>query len=548
MRKASWKDIESIANCVLDQFIRQQQELEFELHLMPPVPIRDICHWRGLSVNAVSDLQHAGKKLAGMLDAEERAIAFRATDILGRQNFSVGHELGHYEMHWLPHQASVASPPLFSLEEFTDETFSRYFRCTAEDMGKFIDPEVVVRQDRNKTREVEANEFASFLLMPEELVRQWARQFQGDTEYLRRRLAYQFEVSEAAMEIRLKQLKLWENGDKQLPQKRFFDRLSHSLVQPVQSESPLAETDADTDATCSIFITPGSRLRTLISQLDDARQVSDRIIFDSSPFETVELGVIGPIQAVDLILLNDYIVERVFPLRTIATENLRVEAKLPAPNSYVSRHLSRLGVFDHWGLSSATELPVSLPLDRDTASGTRVLIRMARVEAGVDVETMAQCTVADTLEWAGQSASLPKFGDVIKRVVVNLAQNMVEHSGTRNGTGKGYIVAQLNRLLTNDEVAGYRAIVSVGDIGIGVRASLERQGLAFKTDLEALNRYIEGPTMSGLKTEITRDWHGYLQLDSGEATLNVGARSNSYQTGLYCIPGLQATIMLNCTV
>ena len=554
MKKRYWRDIESEANSTLDRFIRRLNELGRDVPPMPPIPIREICALRPkpLSINLVSDLRHDGKELAGMLDAGERAISIEARDILGRQRFSSAHELGHYGLHWLPYLASQMTPTLFPLGKFTDETFTRYFRCTSRDM-KLLQPPpgvgsvgtiAVIKEARRRQLEYEANKFAEFLLMPAEMVRNWAKQFRGDLY----QLACQFEVSPAAMRIRLEHLNMRKREDRAQAQRYFFLHLADSSAQSASLE-PAYEEDHSTqsDNPPTILVTPESRLRTLISEVDAIEQAFDQISLDFSPLKIGELGAIGPTQALDLALLNDYVLDHIIPIRTIATENLSLTVQLPTTASYVSRHLSRLGVFEYLRLGNGCELALSLPRDPDTAtrSGARVLIPLTKVEAGVDVEEIAQGTSTKLLNWAGQSTSLQRFVDIIQRIVLSLTQNAIEHSGTQRGLGRGYMVAILDQIVRDGRVTGYRVVISVGDIGIGVRTGLIRaQGVACESDFKALHSYLNGPTMSQLKEAITHDWHGHLQLNSGDTMLSVGARSTSYLTGLYCVPGLQVTTLI----
>jgi len=551
VKKKYWREIEDTANSALNRFLLQLKELGESVPLMPPIPVREICALTGLSVNPVSDLRYDGTKLVGMLEVVTRAISFEATDILGRQHFSIAHELGHYELHCRPHQASQKTPTLFPLDRFTDETFTRHFRCTREDMelqthlkGESIGGEAVIRQVKRKIHEEEANQFAAFLLMPRDMIRDWTKRFQWDLY----RLAYQFEVSPAAMQWRLINLKMRMREDELQAQKHFFFRLSDPPARPAWLEPAPDEADSTKlDDQPTIMVTPESRLRTLISEVDAIEQVFDKIVLDFSLLETAELDAIGPTQALDLALLNDYVIGHIIPLRTIATEPLFLTVRLPTTASYVSRHLSRLGVFEHLRLGNGRELDLSLPRELDTAirSGARVLIPLTKIEAGVDVEEIAQSTSINLLNWAGQSTNLQVFADTIQRIVLNLAQNVIEHSGVQRGLGKGYVVALLDRIVRDGQVTGYRAVISVGDIGVGVSTSLtETQGRDFRSDFEALNGYLNGPTISQLSARITQEWDGHLQLDSGDAMLSVGARSTSYLTGLYRVPGLQVTTLI----
>ena len=99
-----------------------------------------------------------------------------------RKRFTIAHELGHYFLH-------------------TDEE------------QEFVDGHVFTRADAERygQRELEANEFAGNLIMPESKVRELAAgEITRDTILS---LAKTFEVSQFAMATRLKNLGLINNGE-----------------------------------------------------------------------------------------------------------------------------------------------------------------------------------------------------------------------------------------------------------------------------------------------------------------------------------------------
>lgn len=105
------------------------------------------------------------------------SIYIKETDAHVRKRFTIAHELGHFFLH-----------------------------LTGKD-GGFIDDDMNLRRAPNEVgtdnyhREVEANQFAAAFLMPEEFIRaEW--NVSGSIV----RMARLFEVSIAAMEIRLKAL------------------------------------------------------------------------------------------------------------------------------------------------------------------------------------------------------------------------------------------------------------------------------------------------------------------------------------------------------
>lgn len=134
--------------------------------LYPPVPIMEIARWLGAAVNYTV---RKDKTWSGALNSSEDPpqayIWYRQSDSPTHQRFTVAHEIGHLVLH-----------PLGVL--YRDVSF-----------------------DGNR-QETQANKYAAALLMPRKLVALAAQL----VEYDIRELARMFEVSEAAMEFRLKNL------------------------------------------------------------------------------------------------------------------------------------------------------------------------------------------------------------------------------------------------------------------------------------------------------------------------------------------------------
>ena len=102
------------------------------------------------------------------------------TDVPFRKRFSIAHELGHHFLHLL-HDG-----------DFVDT-----------ELDLFRDIEDPDRDTPSKRAEVQANQFAAALLMPEELIRTEWQQTKNVANLARR-----FNVSEEAMGIRLSRLGL----------------------------------------------------------------------------------------------------------------------------------------------------------------------------------------------------------------------------------------------------------------------------------------------------------------------------------------------------
>jgi hypothetical protein len=141
-----------------------------------------------LGVQQVPDLRVGDRAYAGFLDGGARLVVVEAAHHEHRRRFSIAHEVGHFVLHYLPHQASGG-----------------VFACTAADMETNSIPlgESAARMLHYR-QEVEANQFAGDLLMPEVSVRAMHRVTGGRVLSLARH----FKVSPRAMEIRLTRLQL----------------------------------------------------------------------------------------------------------------------------------------------------------------------------------------------------------------------------------------------------------------------------------------------------------------------------------------------------
>ncbi|MFZ5814908.1 MAG: ImmA/IrrE family metallo-endopeptidase [Bacillota bacterium] len=158
-----------------------------------------------LGVQPVYDLRVGTREYAAFLDGNGRLIAVEGRHHPHRQRFSVAHEVGHFVLHFKPHMG--------------------LFTCSSQDMQ--VSPEAVRAlrgpaaaggggpggprppQGRDPRllhlqREVEANLFASELLMPEQPLRAMHKVTGGKLFALARH----FDVSPQAMEIRLERLNL----------------------------------------------------------------------------------------------------------------------------------------------------------------------------------------------------------------------------------------------------------------------------------------------------------------------------------------------------
>lgn len=135
-----------------------------------PIDPRKIAALEGLKVEACPNF--AAKNLSGELvpDGESAVIKFNPSDSAKRQRFTIAHELGHYV---LGHGHAFRDP-------------SSHFSMS------YYDP-----------REVDANQFAAEILMPEMAVKVLVKQRKIEDVA---ELARIFDVSVNAMSYRLKKL------------------------------------------------------------------------------------------------------------------------------------------------------------------------------------------------------------------------------------------------------------------------------------------------------------------------------------------------------
>jgi Zn-dependent peptidase ImmA (M78 family) len=133
----------------------------------PPVPVEDICRAEGLGVCA-----RPFDYVAGLFVNDDvfPVIVTNSRQPSTRQRFTVAHELGHY--------------------------YLRHAR------GSFAEPGGASRQER------EAERFAAYLLMPAAWVRRYWTTYRANAENRVSIIAALFDVSRAALRIRLKELGL----------------------------------------------------------------------------------------------------------------------------------------------------------------------------------------------------------------------------------------------------------------------------------------------------------------------------------------------------
>lgn len=208
------------AQDLLEWYLGELKKLGLEAKLEPPIPIREIAAFLDFGLESVSNLKdETGRKLSGIIVPEERFIRFEAREVLGRQNFTIAHEIGHARLHIFGSTLGNRNPTLF---DSVTESATAFYRCTDNDIAenKSQHEENKERLERNthKKQEQQANRFAAEILMPEDLVRIWHKQLHGDLQ----RLANQFEVSAQAMGYRLQSIHLTQENDVRQPRIAFW--------------------------------------------------------------------------------------------------------------------------------------------------------------------------------------------------------------------------------------------------------------------------------------------------------------------------------------
>ena len=150
----------------------------------PPIDVEDIA--RKLNIIVVRRPYTAKNQLAAMLirEAGKVIIALNGDHDKQKQRFSIAHEIGHYMLH-----------PVEKL--VVDREFAVNFRDSKSSIGKHI-------------QEIEANRFASNLLIPEKFLindlRSYLMEDNVDKNKISRKLSKKYVVSPLTMNIRINSL------------------------------------------------------------------------------------------------------------------------------------------------------------------------------------------------------------------------------------------------------------------------------------------------------------------------------------------------------
>jgi Zn-dependent peptidase ImmA (M78 family) len=153
--------------------------------LRVPVPVELVAHRLSLRVEPAA----LGEDVSGVLVVSDGmgTIGYNTSQALVRQRFSIAHEIGHFELHQETGPGQL----------FIDKTYIVYRRDQRSSNGEYL-------------QEIQANQFAAALLMPEELLRLEVAHIGFDLadESTLDALAEKFQVSRQAMSFRLSKLNI----------------------------------------------------------------------------------------------------------------------------------------------------------------------------------------------------------------------------------------------------------------------------------------------------------------------------------------------------
>lgn len=164
-----------------------------------PVNVVEIAQKLGAAVH-YDELEN---EVSGMLviNGDEKHIVVNKLHPANRQRFTIAHELGHLVLHAVNSARSL----------FVDTKYLVYRRAGSANSAEYFQPHSTTTPEEER----EANEFSAALLMPEALVRFYVEDRKIDIrdEFDIAMIATAFGVSEQAMSIRARKLKLLEVVD-----------------------------------------------------------------------------------------------------------------------------------------------------------------------------------------------------------------------------------------------------------------------------------------------------------------------------------------------
>ena len=227
--------------------------------------------------------------------------------------------------------------------------------------------------------------------------------------------------------------------------------------------------------------------------------------------------------------------------RRLSRQFWDIDCRLPN-HPDVESYLTRMGVFAL--LKEGISLPRAPEIGRPAVENES-LIEVREISGRTDVEdalTRVESRVVSILE--GELNYSVREITWFKNVIAELCHNIVDHSGDR-----GYLAAQR---YTNHKQGRKFAVISVCDLGIGIRESLATRydvsswshGMAISN---AVKKTFSRDTARGLGLYVVRticdDCDGTLHIRSGDSRVYFrGNRSRVYDSGEF--PGSQISITL----
>ena len=144
-----------------------------------PIPIEEIVQQRGIKLLSYDFKDNVSGIL--LLENGEATIGYNRNESRVRSRFTIAHELGHFMLH------------KDNNDLFVDREFKVLFRSSSSEGTQRI--------------EIEANNFAACILMPENLLREEIAMLEVVDEDAIKDLAKKFDVSTIAMSIRIANIK-----------------------------------------------------------------------------------------------------------------------------------------------------------------------------------------------------------------------------------------------------------------------------------------------------------------------------------------------------
>lgn len=205
----------------------------------------------------------------------------------------------------------------------------------------------------------------------------------------------------------------------------------------------------------------------------------------------------------------------------------------------VHQYLERVDLFRHLGHALRPETPLTEFFDRQQPNPK--LLELTPVRSTEDMLTVVTQAERIFSYWL-QVRNLRRLMSVLSEICANVYQHA--------NSDTGLVMIQTHEARSRDEV---RVRVAVGDLGIGVRASLERRHGPVAQDtagylLEAMNgRTARDTGRGGLGLRVVQQTvgagGGYLWVRSGDAgVLSEGLAANTPYVALPHIPGTQVAV------